>query len=211
MGTLADSERVWRLLSVSNRTTIIVITFRHGRKKADQHNALTSSAFLISDAYNFKDLKIKQKHHHHIDDYDQHTYRACRKWPGEPSLPQFASSRGSCHSPPKGQPRLFWFTQMSLPPHTHLLNVRGDNTTLTNQQPLSKDGSPFDAVLPGFRRPWSEVSFFRSSISSREWRGFQVSARAPYLFLIEKISCDHWTIMQNRFSVSSQYDCFNAI
>ena len=55
------------LLSVSNRTTIIVITFRHGRKNADQHNALTSSAFLISDAYNFKDLKIKQKHHHHID------------------------------------------------------------------------------------------------------------------------------------------------
>ena len=115
---------------------------------------MTSSAFLISDAYNFKDLKIKQKHHHHIDDLnDQRTYRPCRKWPGEPSLPQFASSWGSCHSPPKGQPRLFWFTQMSLPPHTHLLNVRGDNTTLTNQQPLSKDGSPADAVLPGFRRP----------------------------------------------------------
>ena len=76
---------------------------------------------------------------------------------------------------------------------------------------LSKDGSPADAVLPGFRRPWSEVSFFRSPISSREWGGFQVSARALYLFLLEKISFDHWTITQNTFLVSSQYDCFNAI
>ena len=114
---------LWRLLSVSNRTTNIVITFRHGREKADQHNVLTSSAFLISDAYNFKDLKIKPKHHHHIDDLnDQHTYRPCRKWPREPSLPQFVTSRGSCHSPPKGQPRLLYFTQKILPPHPYLLH-----------------------------------------------------------------------------------------